>query len=110
RLRQRCTDEPAAVAAGVERGHLPLAGGRSVEPGFLLLRRQGAGGPALLRAPLARRLSAGRRSQAAGAKDHGPVINRLVGNSASVRSGKVQSGFPKRSYANSNLKRDDDST
>ena len=52
----------SGCAAGVERGHLPLAGRRSLEPGILLLRRQGAHRPALLRAPFARRLSAGCRS------------------------------------------------
>ena len=62
RLRQCGADEPAAVAARTERGHLPLAGRRSLEPGILLLRRQGAHRPALLRASLAHRLSAGRRS------------------------------------------------
>ena len=56
--RQRGADEPAAVAAGIERGHLPLAGRRSLEPGILLLRRQGADRPALLRPSLADRLSA----------------------------------------------------
>ena len=61
-LRQRRADEPAAVAAGAERGHLPLAGRRSLEPGFLLLRRQGALRPALLRPALARRVSARGRS------------------------------------------------
>ena len=65
-LRQRGADEPAAVAAGVERGHLSLAGRRSVEPGFLLLRWQGAGQPALLRPSLAHRLSACGRSPTAG--------------------------------------------
>src|SRR5207302_5117849 len=55
-------DQPAAVAARVERGHLPLAGRRSIEPGLLLLRRQGAHRAALLRASLARRLPARRRS------------------------------------------------
>src|SRR5207249_10098415 len=62
RLRQRGADEPAAVAARIERSHLTLAGRRSLEPGILLLRRQGTRGPALLRASLARRISAGRRS------------------------------------------------
>ena len=63
-LRQRGADEPAAVAARAERGHLPLAGRRSLKPGFLLLRRQGALRPALLRPALARRVSARGRSQA----------------------------------------------
>ena len=68
RLRQRGADEPAAVAARTERSHLPLAGRRSLEPGILLLRRQGALGPALLRASLARGVSAGRRSPPAGSR------------------------------------------
>ena len=71
RLRQRGADEPAAVAARTERGDLPLAGRRSLEPGILLLRRQGALGPALLRAPLARGVSTGRRSAAAAAEADG---------------------------------------
>ena len=49
-------------AAGTERGHLPLADRRSLQLGILLLRRQGARQPALLRASLAHRLSAGLRS------------------------------------------------
>src|SRR6266481_573883 len=68
RLRQCGADQPAAVALGTERGDLPLAGRRSVEPGFLLLRRQGAGEPALLRASLARRLPARRRPPAPAAE------------------------------------------
>ena len=54
RIRQCGADEPAAVAAGTERGHLPLADRRSRQFGILLLRRQGADQPALLRASLAR--------------------------------------------------------
>src|SRR5439155_7090038 len=68
RLRQRGADEPAAVAARTERSHLPLAGRRSLEPGILLLRRQGARWPALLRASLARRVSAGLGSPSCGAE------------------------------------------
>src|SRR5664279_2388105 len=61
RLRQRGADEPAAVAAGAQRGHLPLADRRSLQRGILLLRRQGAAEPALLRASLKDRLSTGVR-------------------------------------------------
>src|SRR6185437_9126696 len=61
RLRQRGADEPAAVATATERGHLPLADRRSRQFGILLLWRQGADRPALLRASLADRLSAGLR-------------------------------------------------
>src|SRR5204863_5482406 len=68
RLRQRGADEPAAVAARTERSHLPLAGRRSLEPGILLLWRQGARGPALLRASLAAGVSAGRRPAQAAAE------------------------------------------
>src|SRR2546421_6999474 len=45
----------------MERGPLPLADRRSRQFGILLLRRQGADQPALLRVSLADRLSAGRR-------------------------------------------------
>src|SRR5829696_6672824 len=68
RLRQRGADEPAAVAARTERGDLPLAGRRSLQPGILLLRRQGARRPALLRASLARGVSARRRPPEAAAE------------------------------------------
>src|SRR3954462_4713741 len=68
RLRQRGADEPAAVATRTERSHLPLAGRRSLKPGFLLLRRTGARRPALLRASLARGVSAGLRSPSCGAE------------------------------------------
>src|SRR6202043_3714255 len=62
RLRQRRADEPAAVVAGTERGDLSLADRRSLQFGILLLRRQGAEQPALLRTSLADRLSTGERS------------------------------------------------
>src|ERR1700730_2651181 len=68
RLRQCGADEPAAVAVGTERGHLPLAGRRSLEPCFLFLLLQGACGAALLRPSLARRLPARRRSPAPAAE------------------------------------------
>ena len=48
----------------LELNEATLADRRPFEPGFLLLRRQGAVGPALLRPALARGLSAGRGSPA----------------------------------------------
>ena len=63
-------EEPAAYPARTEREHLPLAGRRSGQPGLLFLRRQGADLASLLRAPFARRLSAGERSPPRLAAEH----------------------------------------
>ena len=71
---------------GIERGHLSLAGRRSLEPGIFLLRRQGADQPALLRAPLADRLSADRRPAPPGAEDDA-VMRSFTGRGA--RSGAL---------------------
>src|SRR5260370_39293892 len=73
----------------MEGGPRPLAGRRSREPGFLLLRRQGAWRSALLRASLARRLSTRRRPPPAAAEadavadaytDVVPALSRDDGN------------------------------
>src|SRR5262249_61499526 len=57
--RQRHPDRPAPPVARAQRGDLPLADRRSRPPRLLLLRRPDHHRPALLRVPLARRLSAG---------------------------------------------------
>ena len=62
---------------GIERSHLPLAGRRSLQRGLLLLRRQGARRPALLRAPLAHRLPAGVRSPPPGAEADAVIVARM---------------------------------
>ncbi len=71
------------VAAGIERGHLPLAGRRSLEPRILLLRRQGALRPALLRASFARRVSTGGRSPSCGAE--ADAIRAVVSYAENIR-------------------------
>ncbi len=53
------------VAAGTQRCHLPLAGRRSLSPEFFFCGGKALDQPALLRASLADRLSAGRVTAAA---------------------------------------------